>query len=93
MARLSALFTRFLQSLLAKGEGVIQTYMDDPLILLANHVQAKPHLVPLALYGAGHQHRLPQGRERTEGHMDRCGLRARHGAGGHERWPLNSWTS
>jgi hypothetical protein len=50
MARLAAMFTRFLQSLLAKGEGVIQTYMDDPLILLAGTDARRNRTLALLLY-------------------------------------------
>ena len=50
MARLSAMFTRFLQSLLVKGEGVIQTYMDDPLILLAGTRARRDRTLSLLLY-------------------------------------------
>lgn len=35
MARLAALLPRLLQSLFAKGEGCLQTYIDDPLFILA----------------------------------------------------------
>ena len=50
MARLAAMFTRFLQSLLAKGKGVIQTYMDDPLILLAGTDARRNRTLALLLY-------------------------------------------
>eukprot|EP00438_Fugacium_kawagutii_P032452 Skav223756 [mRNA] locus=scaffold3575:525258:528900:- [translate_table: standard] len=50
MARLSSLITRFAQSLLAKAEGVIQTYMDDPLIILAGPVQRRNRTLALLLY-------------------------------------------
>lgn len=45
MARLSAMFTRFL-----RGEGVIQTYMDDPLILLAGTAERRNRTLALLLY-------------------------------------------
>lgn len=40
------MFTRFLQSLLARGGGVIQTYMDDPLILLAGTAERRNRTLP-----------------------------------------------
>lgn len=49
MARLSALISRFLQSLFAKGEGCLQTYVDDPWLLLAGPLQRRNRNIALIL--------------------------------------------
>jgi hypothetical protein len=50
MARLSALMSRFLQSLFLRGEGVLQTYMDDPLFILAGPISRRNRTLALVLY-------------------------------------------
>ena len=50
MARLSALVSRFLQSLFVKGEGCLQTYMDDPWFMLAGPLQRRNRNIALILY-------------------------------------------
>ena len=50
MARLSALISRMLQSLFIKGEGCLQTYMDDPWFLLAGPLPRRNRTLALVLY-------------------------------------------
>lgn len=50
MARLSALVSRFVQSLMTRAEGVVQTYMDDPLMILAGPKQRRDRTLALLLY-------------------------------------------
>ena len=50
MARLSSLISRFVQSLMTRAEGVMQTYMDDPLILLAGPKARRDRTLSMILY-------------------------------------------
>ena len=50
MARLSSLVSRFLQSLFARGEACLQTYMDDPWFMLAGPLGRRNRNVALILY-------------------------------------------
>ena len=50
MARLSALVSRFLQSLFVRGEGCLQTYMDDPWFMLAGPLMRRNRNIAMILY-------------------------------------------
>lgn len=50
MSRLSAMISRFVQSLFLRGEGVVQTYMDDPLFILAGPPSRRNRTLALVLY-------------------------------------------
>ena len=44
------MISRFLQSLFLRGEGVVQTYMDDPLFILAGPTARRNRTLALILY-------------------------------------------
>lgn len=50
MARLASMISRFLQSLFLRGEGSLQTYMDDPLFILAGPLTRRNRTLALILY-------------------------------------------
>ena len=50
MARLSAMISRFVQSLMTRSEGVVQTYMDDPLFILAGPKSRRDRTLAMILY-------------------------------------------